>query len=34
MTSLIFWLWAPGVLLTVAAFGLYLTKRDKVNPGE
>lgn len=34
MTSVIFWLWAPTILVAVAGLGLYLTRRDNLHPGE
>lgn len=34
MAELVFWLWAPALLIAVAVFGLVLTRRDKMHPGE
>jgi hypothetical protein len=34
MADLVFWLWAPLLLILVAVFGLALTRRDKMHPGE
>lgn len=34
MTSLIFWLWGPCLLLAVAGLGLYLNRRNRMHPGE
>ena len=34
MTDLVFWLWAPTLLIIVAGFGLFLTRRHRMHPGE
>lgn len=34
MAQFVFWLWAPALLIIIAIFGLALTRRDQMHPGE
>jgi hypothetical protein len=34
MVDLVFWLWAPALLVIIAIVGLALTRRDHLHPGE
>lgn len=34
MTDIVFWLWAPTLLLIVVGFGLFLNHRDRMHSGK
>jgi cytochrome c-type biogenesis protein CcmH/NrfF len=34
METLILWLWGPTVALIVILFALFITRRQKMHPGE